>query len=78
MSGMRRGFDWPALMRVGLRDMGLAPDVFWSLTPAELWLILGPDVAQRPLGRSRLDELSAAYPDVGPGEAGNTDGEDDG
>ncbi|MCT4684014.1 MAG: phage tail assembly chaperone, partial [Roseicyclus sp.] len=35
------GFDWPALMRVGLQGLGLAPAVFWALTPAELLMMLG-------------------------------------
>lgn len=26
------GFDWPALMRVGLVGLRLSPDTFWRLT----------------------------------------------
>lgn len=66
------GFDWPALMRVGMQQLGLKPDEFWALTPAEFWLLLGEDAGRAPMGRSRLDELSAAYPD------GATRGADDG
>ncbi|WP_277871139.1 rcc01693 family protein [Thalassorhabdomicrobium marinisediminis] len=72
MSGPEPALDWPALMRAGLRDLGLAPDVFWALTPAELWLMLGADTGTLPMGRRRLDELSAAYPD------GGREGDDDG
>lgn len=36
--------DWPALMRAGVQGLGLQPDAFWRLTPAELQLMLG-DVA---------------------------------
>lgn len=57
------GFDWPALMRAGLRGLGLTPEDFWALTPAELWLMLGVDRAQMPMGRQRLDELSSRFPD---------------
>ena len=57
------GFDWPALMRAGLRGLGLSPDEFWRLTPAEFRLLLGPERGTAPLGRARLDELLKAYPD---------------
>jgi uncharacterized phage protein (TIGR02216 family) len=61
------GFDWPALMRAGMRGLGLSPEAFWRLTPAELRVLLGADAASAPLGRSRLDQLLEAYPDqVGP------------
>ena len=57
------GFDWPVLMRAGLRGLGLRPDQFWQLTPAELLLMLGADAADAPMGRARLEELAKAYPD---------------
>lgn len=57
------GFDWPALMRAGLRGLGLRPDQFWQLTPAELLVMLGEGATDVPMGRSRLEELSQAYPD---------------
>ncbi len=64
MAGDRpQGFDWPALMRAGLKGLGLRPEEFWALTPAELQFLLGPDAATAPLGRARLDELLRAYPD---------------
>ncbi|WP_335948863.1 rcc01693 family protein [Salipiger bermudensis] len=56
-------FDWPALMRAGLRGLGLRPGEFWALTPAELRLMLGADSAARPMGRARLEELLADFPD---------------
>jgi uncharacterized phage protein (TIGR02216 family) len=34
-------FDWPALMQLGMRQMALKPDEFWSLTPIELLIISG-------------------------------------
>lgn len=49
------------MLRAGVRGLGLRPDEFWALTPAELHLLLGGGSA--PLGRSGLDALMAAYPD---------------
>ena len=63
-------FDWPVLMRAGMRGLGLKPHEFWALTPAELQFLLGPEAAQAPMGRTRLDELLTAYPDK-QGEMGN-------
>ena len=56
--------DWPGLMKVGLKGLGLAPDVFWRLSPVELRTMLGDGSTQGPLMRTRLDELSRAFPDV--------------
>lgn len=56
--------DWPGLMRAGLVGLGLAPEAFWRLTPAELRLMLGVDRAAPPLTRARLEELAAAFPDM--------------
>lgn len=56
-------FDWPALMRSGLRGLGLLPRDFWALTPAELLMMLGTPAGSAPMGRARLDELSRAFPD---------------
>lgn len=55
--------DWPALIRAGLRGLGLAPDVFWALTPAELRVMLGADDLPSPLMRDGLEALMAAWPD---------------
>lgn len=57
------GFDWPALMQAGFRGLGLRPDQFWQLTPAELLLMLGEGAGDAPMGRARLEALSQAYPD---------------
>jgi uncharacterized phage protein (TIGR02216 family) len=56
-------FDWPALMRAGLRGLGLQPRDFWSLTPGELAFLLGHGGNGGALTRARLDELAAAFPD---------------
>lgn len=58
-----RGLDWPALMRAGLRGLGLRPSVFWSLTPAELQMMLGTENTRAPLLGDGLAALMAAYPD---------------
>lgn len=63
------GIDWPGLMRAGIHGLGLAPEAFWRLTPAELRLMLGAE-AQAPLTRARLEELAAAFPDRKRGEDG--------
>lgn len=55
--------QWPQLMRAGLQGLGLSPDVFWSLTPAELQLMLGQPAEGGPLLGSGLEALMAAYPD---------------
>ncbi|MFV0492428.1 MAG: rcc01693 family protein [Pseudorhodobacter sp.] len=58
------GIDWPGLMRAGLCGLGLAPEVFWRLTPMELRIMLGAEGTAPPLTRARLEELSRAFPDV--------------
>lgn len=55
--------DWPGLMHAGLHVLRLKPAEFWALTPAELQLMLGLTANNAPMGRSRLDALSEAYPD---------------
>jgi uncharacterized phage protein (TIGR02216 family) len=61
------GFDWPALMRAGMRGLGLRPAEFWDLTPAELRLLLGDETA-KPMNRDRLSELMSAFPDRDEGD----------
>lgn len=60
---MSAGFDWPALLRAGVRGLGLRPAEFWALTPAEFRLMMGIDAGRSPMGRSALEALSQAYPD---------------
>ena len=55
--------EWPALMQAGLCGLGLTPDQFWALTPAELRVMLGADATQRPVLRDGLAALMAAWPD---------------
>lgn len=60
---MTEGLDWRGLMRAGLLGLGLTPEAFWRLTPAELTLMLGIETGAAPLSRARLDELVRAFPD---------------
>jgi uncharacterized phage protein (TIGR02216 family) len=61
-----RRIAWSRLMRLGLVDLGLAPAVFWELTPAELMFLAGVDGSSgRVLTRSGLEELMARFPDGG-------------
>lgn len=57
---------WPELMRLGLTRLGLAPDVFWNLTPAELMLMagVGDGRGSEALTRSGLEDLVARFPDT--------------
>lgn len=59
-------FDWVALLKTGL-GLGLRPCEFWSMTPAELALLLGQGASDAPLSRARLEELAAAFPDAAKG-----------
>ncbi len=62
---MARTLDWPGMMRAGLQRLGLTPDQFWALSPAELAMMLGlsaPTAA--PMDRARLAALAAAWPDT--------------
>ncbi|SFS08075.1 rcc01693 family protein [Yoonia litorea] len=56
--------DWRGLMEAGLHRLQLTPDVFWSLTPCELQLMLGLADGSAPMLRARFDDLIAAFPDL--------------
>ncbi|ETX28248.1 rcc01693 family protein [Roseivivax isoporae] len=70
-------FDWPTLMRAGMRGLGLPPAVFWDLTPTELAVLLGACGAGQPMGRARLAELMSAFPDAAVPSAPGDLGEDE-
>lgn len=59
-----KAFDWPALMRAGLHGLGLSPETFWALTPAELQIMLGNKAGDGPMLSEGLAALMAAYPDT--------------
>ena len=61
---MSATFDWAGLMRVGLRDLGLPPATFWSLTPHDLLVMRGLGGGGPAMGRARLEDLARAYPDA--------------
>ncbi|MEL0438646.1 rcc01693 family protein [Phycobacter sp. K97] len=67
------GFDWPALMRLGLTGLRLTPDAFWRLTPAELRLMLGHEGGRAAMDRAGLQDLMSAFPD-GPKSEEHADG----
>lgn len=62
------GFDWAVLMAAGIRGLGLRPDEFWRLTPAELRLMLGEGGQGAPMRRAGLEALLTAYPDKETGD----------
>jgi len=66
---MVNGFDWAVLMKAGIAGLGLAPDEFWRLTPAELRLMLGQGAGTAPMSRNGLEALLSAYPDRNEGES---------
>ena len=63
---MSPAFDWPALIRAGLQHLRLRPAEFWSLTPAELSLMLGLDKRPLAMGRARFLALAQQAPDRSP------------
>ncbi|MCA3436668.1 MAG: phage tail assembly chaperone [Rhodobacter sp.] len=66
--------DWPGLMRVGIGQLGLAPEVFWRLTPAELQMLTGQGpTGQAAFTRARLDALVRAFPDRLKGDVDDRD-----
>lgn len=50
-------------MRAGIKGLGLSPDVFWAMTPAELAIMFGTSSGKGPLLSDGLATLMAAYPD---------------
>ena len=62
---MRR-VAWPRLMRLGMVELRLPPEVFWALTPAELFLLAGLDAQPAAMTRAGLDDLLARFPDAAP------------
>ncbi len=53
------GFDWPGLMRAGIGALGLRPDQFWRLTPAELVHDAGRSGRGRTIGPGAVDGTGA-------------------
>ncbi|MEM9909490.1 MAG: rcc01693 family protein [Pseudomonadota bacterium] len=61
--------NWAALMRAGIKGLGLRPHDFWALTPSEFEILLGRPSGVSPLRRTRLDQLLAEFPDQGGDES---------
>ncbi|WP_118134886.1 rcc01693 family protein [Oceanicella sp. SM1341] len=60
---------WARLMRLGMVQLGLAPERFWALTPAELFLLAGlDDGSAQGMTRGALEALEARFPDRPNGE----------
>lgn len=55
--------EWDRLVRFGLTDLGLSPDVFWSMTPVELMLMAGSHQTDGVMSRSGLTDLMKRFPD---------------
>ena len=57
------GISWDELMRFGLCDLRLEPEVFWALTPVELMMMAGQGAASGAINRTGLDALMCKFPD---------------
>ncbi|KAF0677419.1 phage tail assembly chaperone [Profundibacterium mesophilum] len=57
--------DWNGLMRAAIAERGISPALFWSLSPAELSMMLGR-TKSLPMGRAGLASLLEAFPDATP------------
>ncbi|MBR2536188.1 MAG: phage tail assembly chaperone [Hyphomicrobium sp.] len=62
-----RPFPWRDVMAIGLGVLGLAPAIFWALTPKELDAALrgrfGDARAVSALSRGELGDLMQQFPD---------------
>lgn len=56
-------FPWSAALHFGLGLLRLGPRHFWAMTPAELMALAGGMQPVTALGRDRLAQLMAAWPD---------------
>ena len=56
------GVEWGGLLRAACAQ-GLRPAEMWAMTPVELLLVLGRAGGPAAMGRARLEELAAAWPD---------------
>ena len=54
-------FDWPLLLRLGVSELKLKPDEFWSLTPIELRIMLGHDLMRSPLSRADISAMEDLF-----------------
>ena len=59
---MSGGIDWGGLLRAACAR-GVRPAEMWGMTPVELLLVLGRAGGPAAMGRTRLEELAAEWPD---------------
>lgn len=57
--------EWTQLLRIALGQFRIPPDLFWSLTPYELGLIMGRDFMTSQINRAALAELEARFATTG-------------
>ncbi|EBA16160.1 hypothetical protein RSK20926_20580 [Roseobacter sp. SK209-2-6] len=58
------GLDWQGMLHLGVGRLGLRPEAFWKLTPAEFFLMLGPNQSMGPMQRDTLKRLMESFPDL--------------
>ena len=60
-------FAWPQAMAFAFGRAGIAPDVFWRMTPRELEAAIAgyapPAAGPNPIDRAGLDRLRRRFPD---------------
>jgi uncharacterized phage protein (TIGR02216 family) len=57
-------FPWDQTIGFGLSVLRLSPKEFWTMTPRELALAMGPfSLAKRAPSRAVLDEMLMLFPD---------------
>lgn len=65
---MSEQVDWRGLMRLGLGELRLSPETFWSMTPEEFRCALEgaglvPVGGANPISRTGLEALMERFPD---------------
>ena len=56
------GLDWGGLLKAAAAR-GIRPAEMWAMTPVELLIVLGRAGGPAAMGRARLEELAATWPD---------------
>lgn len=55
---------WAAWLAFAIRQLGLAPESFWTLSLAEWRVLTAPPSGAAPMTRAQLSALLAQYPDI--------------
>lgn len=61
--------DWARWLRFAVFTLGLSPEAFWALTVAEWKALTAERNAPEPLGRSELETLLQAHPELSKSES---------